>query len=157
MGVEERVHQRKRFWEEHLIVSTLDTDDVKSKNQDKEGVLEYQKQLILLNLNGVVTSTNAQNAQVQWSLLCTGGVHGCTLLLVTAQLTRASALVHLTSCFHSVCVLEKGNLVRPTAPELLKLINVELFRRVVGVPGEARSVLEDDFTLLGEDEEQLKD
>ena len=31
--------------------------------------------LILLNLNGVETSTNAQNAQVEESLLCAGGVH----------------------------------------------------------------------------------
>ena len=34
-----------------------------------------QKPLILLNLNGVETSTNAQNAQVEESLLCAGGVH----------------------------------------------------------------------------------
>ena len=39
------------------LVATIDTD--------KEDVLEYQKQLILLKLNGVGTSTNAQNAQVE--------------------------------------------------------------------------------------------
>ena len=35
------------------IVSTIDTDHVKSKNQDKESIHDYQKPLILLNLNGV--------------------------------------------------------------------------------------------------------
>ena len=54
-----------------IFVSTIDTDDVKSKNQDKEDVPENQKQL---TLDGVETSTNAQNAQVEWSLLCAGGV-----------------------------------------------------------------------------------
>ena len=44
------------------LVSTIDTDHVKSKNQDKEGILDDQKQLIFFNLNGVDTSTNAQNA-----------------------------------------------------------------------------------------------
>ena len=58
------------------LVSTFDTDTVKStKNQDKEDVPEYQKPLILLNVNGVETSTNAQNAQVEQSLLYAGGVH----------------------------------------------------------------------------------
>ena len=55
------------------LVSTIDTDHVKSQNQDKEGILDYQKPLILLSLNGVKTSTNAQNAQGEWSLLCAGG------------------------------------------------------------------------------------
>ena len=36
-----------------IFVSTIDTDHVKSKNQDKEGVPEFQKQLIVLNFNGV--------------------------------------------------------------------------------------------------------
>ena len=57
------------------LVSTIDTDHVKSKNQDKEGVPDDQKRLILLDLNGVKTSTNAQNAQVEWSPLCAGVVH----------------------------------------------------------------------------------
>ena len=47
------------------LVSTIDTDCVKSKNQDKEGIPDYKKPLILLNLNGVKTSTNAQNAPVE--------------------------------------------------------------------------------------------
>ena len=37
--------------------------------QDKEDVLDFQKQLNLLNLNVVETSTNAQDAQVE-SLVC---------------------------------------------------------------------------------------
>ena len=57
------------------LVSTIDTDHVKSKNWDKEGIPDDPKPLILLNLNGVKTSTNAQNAQVERSLLCAGGVH----------------------------------------------------------------------------------
>ena len=47
------------------LVWTIDIDHVKSKNQDKESILDDQKPPILLNLNGVVTSTNAQNAQVE--------------------------------------------------------------------------------------------
>ena len=47
------------------IVWTIDIDHVKFKNQDKEVILDDQKPLILLNLNGVETSTNAQNAQVE--------------------------------------------------------------------------------------------
>ena len=47
------------------LVSTIYVDHVKSKNQDKEGIPDDQKPLILLNLNGVETSTNAQNAQVK--------------------------------------------------------------------------------------------
>ena len=43
------------------LVSTIDIDHVKSKNQDKEGISDDQKPLILLNLNGVETSTHAQN------------------------------------------------------------------------------------------------
>ena len=36
-----------------IFVSTIDTDNVKSKNQNKEGVPVYQKPLtLLLNLNG---------------------------------------------------------------------------------------------------------
>ena len=73
---------------------------------------EFQKQLILLNLNGVETSTNAQNAQVEYIPLCVGGFHEpdpwCTLFLVTAQLTRAVTLENITSCFHAVRVPEKG-------------------------------------------------
>ena len=42
------------------LVPTIDTDNVKSKNQDKEDIPEYQKLLVMLNLNGVKTSTNAQ-------------------------------------------------------------------------------------------------
>ena len=45
------------------LVSTVDTDHVKSKNQDNEGIPDDQKSLILLNLYKVNTSTNAQNAQ----------------------------------------------------------------------------------------------
>ena len=55
-------------------VSTIDTDSVKSEDQDEKGVPEYQKQLVLLKLNGVDTSTNAQNAG-EWSLMCAGEVH----------------------------------------------------------------------------------
>ena len=47
------------------LVSTIDTDHVKSKNQDKEDISDFQKQLVLLNLKGAKTSTNAQNAQVE--------------------------------------------------------------------------------------------
>ena len=57
------------------LVSTIDTDHVKSKNQDKEGIPDDPKPLILLNLNGAKTSTNAQNAQVEQCLLRAGGVH----------------------------------------------------------------------------------
>ena len=57
------------------LVSTIDTDHVISKNQDREGILDDQKPLIMLILNEVKTSTNAQNAQVEWSPLCAGGVH----------------------------------------------------------------------------------
>ena len=35
------------------LVSTIDTDHVKSKNQDKEGIPGYQKPLILLNSHRV--------------------------------------------------------------------------------------------------------
>ena len=56
-------------------VSTIDTDHVKSKNQDMEDFPDYQKPLIFLNLSRVTTSTNAQNVQVELSLLCAGGVH----------------------------------------------------------------------------------
>ena len=37
------------------LVSTIDTDHVKSKNQDTEGIPDDQKPLILLNLDGVET------------------------------------------------------------------------------------------------------
>ena len=57
------------------LVSTIDIDHVKSKNQDKEGILDDQKPVVLSNLNGVETSTNAENAQVEWNLLCAEGVH----------------------------------------------------------------------------------
>ena len=40
-----------------------------SKNQEKEVIPDDQKPPILLNLNGVETSTNAQNAQAEWSLV----------------------------------------------------------------------------------------
>ena len=55
------------------LVSTIDTDHVNSMNEDKEGILDYQKPLIFLNLNGVKTSTNAQNAPAEWCLLFAGG------------------------------------------------------------------------------------
>ena len=44
------------------LVSTIGTDHVKSKNQDKDGIPDDQKPLILLNLSGVRTATKAQNA-----------------------------------------------------------------------------------------------
>ena len=50
------------------LVSTIE-------NQDKEDILDYQKPLILLNLNRVKTSTNAQEAPEEYSLLCARGVH----------------------------------------------------------------------------------
>ena len=43
---------------------------MKSKNQDQEDTPDDQKPLTLLNLTGVKTSTNAQNALVEKSLLC---------------------------------------------------------------------------------------
>ena len=55
------------------LVSTIDTDHVQSKNQDKEGFPDDQKPLTLLNLNEVDTSS--KDAQEEWSLLCAGGVH----------------------------------------------------------------------------------
>ena len=42
-----------------IFVSMVDTDNVKSKNQDRESIPHEQKQLILSNLNGVETSTTA--------------------------------------------------------------------------------------------------
>ena len=42
------------------LVSTIDTEHVKSKDQDRDGIPDYQKPLILLNLSGIETSTNAQ-------------------------------------------------------------------------------------------------
>ena len=47
------------------FVATVDTNRVKSEDQDKEGVLELQKHVILLNLDGVETSMNAHEAQVE--------------------------------------------------------------------------------------------
>ena len=43
----------------------IDNDHVNSKNQDKEVILDHQKPPVLLSLNGVESSTNAQNAQVE--------------------------------------------------------------------------------------------
>ena len=40
------------------LVSTIDTDDVKSRNQDKEDIPGYQEPVILLNFDGVKASTN---------------------------------------------------------------------------------------------------
>ena len=57
------------------LVLTINTDHVKSKNQNKEDIPDYQKPLILSNLSGVKTSTNAQSAQVEYRLICAGGVH----------------------------------------------------------------------------------
>ena len=50
-----------------IVAQNLDTryQSRESKNQDKEGILEDKKPLILFNSNGVKTSTNAQNAQVE--------------------------------------------------------------------------------------------
>ena len=42
-----------------IFVSMVDTDNVKSKNQDRESIPHEQKQLTLSNLNGVETSTTA--------------------------------------------------------------------------------------------------
>ena len=98
-------------------VSTIDTDGVKSKNQDKQGIPPKQKQQTLFNLNRVETSTNVQHAQVEWSLLCASGVHEpdpcCTLFVVTARLTRALTLVHITSCVHPAHVPENVILSDP--------------------------------------------
>ena len=47
------------------LVSTIDTGQVKSKNQDKEDTLDHEKPPILLNLSGAKTSTNAQNSQAE--------------------------------------------------------------------------------------------
>ena len=47
------------------LVSTIDIDHVQSKDQDMEGSHDDQKPVILLNLSGVETSTNAQNVQVE--------------------------------------------------------------------------------------------
>ena len=47
------------------FVATVDANRVKSEDQDKEGVLEKQNHLILLNLDGVETSMNAHDAQVE--------------------------------------------------------------------------------------------
>ena len=63
------------------LVSTVDTDHVKSKTQDKEGILDNQKPLILSNLNGVKTSTKVQNAQVEHNLWC---ARGCMNLILDA-------------------------------------------------------------------------
>ena len=46
------------------LVSTVDIDHVKSKNQE-EGILDEHKPLILLKSDGVETSTTAQDAQVE--------------------------------------------------------------------------------------------
>ena len=51
------------------LVSKIDTNRVKSKDEDKERIPDDQKPLILLNLNGVKPSTNAQNAQVVETLV----------------------------------------------------------------------------------------
>ena len=47
------------------FVATVDTNRVKSEDQDKEGDLELQKHLILLNLDGVETWMNAHDAHVE--------------------------------------------------------------------------------------------
>ena len=47
------------------LVSTIDTDSLKPVKQGKGDIPDYRKPLILLNLNGVTTSTNAENAQVE--------------------------------------------------------------------------------------------
>ena len=52
------MHQNKSTTAQ--LVWTIDIDHMKSKNQDKDGIPDDQKPLILLNLNGVETSTNAQ-------------------------------------------------------------------------------------------------
>ena len=77
-----------------IFVSTIDTDIVKSKSQDKEDVPDHQKQLTLLNLSGGETSTNAQDAQVEKNLFCAGG---CTNLIPDAPLLSVSVL-HTVSC-----------------------------------------------------------
>ena len=75
------------------LLSTIDTDHVKSKNQDKEGIPD-----------GVKTSTNAQNAQVVIPDALCFKVVCCTLHPAQFILDAHSH----TSCFHSVCVPEKG-------------------------------------------------
>ena len=57
------------------LVARVNTNSVKSEDQDERCVLECEGQLVLLNLNRVETSTNAQNPQVEWSFFCEGGVH----------------------------------------------------------------------------------
>ena len=114
------------------FVLAIDTDSMNSKDQDEKGVPECQKQLILLNLNEVETSTNAQDAQVS-RVSCAQEREldpWCTMFSVTAQLTRALTLVHLTSCCNSVRVPEKRHITRSTALELSKPIK-EFTRKVV--------------------------
>ena len=44
------------------------------------------------------------------------------MFFVAAQLTRALTLVHVTSRFRSVCVLDKRHFTRSTPLELSKLV-----------------------------------
>ena len=57
------------------LVLTINTDHGKSKNQNKEDIPDCQKPLILSNLSGDKTSTNAQSEQIEYCLFCAGGVH----------------------------------------------------------------------------------
>ena len=73
------------------------------------------------------------------------------MFFATAQLTRPLTLVHFTSCFHSVRVLEKRHVTRSAALELLKLIDgsgalvegLVLCGLVVRTTWSAREVLRD--------------
>ena len=81
------------------LVSAVETDHVKSMNQDKEVILDDQKPLILLTSNGVSASTNAHDAQVEWSLWCAGG---CMNLILAAECLQCVSLDAHCSWFFSL-------------------------------------------------------
>ena len=97
---------------EAQLVSAIDTDHVKFKNQDKEEILDHQNRLILLNLRGVETSTNMQNAQVERSLFaqeeCMHLIPDVFFLVSVILHNSYWMRIRTRSVFHSVCVPEKG-------------------------------------------------